>query len=68
MMESDLSNQHYIMVPTRIRFLITPVLSKMGQISDSGGGGGGGGGIDAPNMLFMKRVGLVLSVHISPPD
>ena len=32
------------MVPTRIRFFITPLLGIVGQKSDGGGGGGGSGG------------------------
>ena len=54
-----------IMVPTRIRFLITPLLSAWHcgpNIGFASGGGGGGGGIDAINRLFMKGVRLSVSV------
>ena len=47
-----------IMVPTRIRFLITPLLSawQCGPNSGFSWGGGWGGETDAPNRLFTKGV------------
>ena len=55
-----------IMVPTRIRFLITPLLSAWHcgpQIGFSsrwrrGGVGGGGGGTDAPRSMFSLFFGF----------
>ena len=66
------------MGPTRMRVLITPLLSfsVVGPRLDSapggggrwGGGGGGMEGINAPNRLFMKGVGLFpLIVLLSLP-
>ena len=54
--------RYSLIVPTRIRFLITPLLSAWHYWQNIGfswgGGGGGGGGTDAPNRLFMKGVRL----------
>ena len=49
-----------ITVPTRIRFLITPLLSTVGQKS-----GSVQVGTDAPNRVFMRGAGFLLSLFLS---